>query len=118
MTENETKPPHPLKGRKKSAAAIKKLKATLAKKRRLREAGELPPRKSPGRKPGRKSKIVDLRTHEQLERDVGEAIWCLERAIRKTRVGIREGHVSLTQVTDEETFMYMAIRYLQGGLKP
>lgn len=112
MVETETKP-HPLKGRKKSAAAIKKLKATLAKKRKLREQGLLPPRKG-----GRKPKNADTRTHEQLARDVKEAIWCLGRAVAGKRRAIRDGLATLTDVTDEETYMYMAMRYLQGGLKP
>lgn len=115
-----TKKPHPLKGRKKSAAAIRKLKATLAEKRKLREQGLLPARKSPEPKIKRKysKKNIDTRTHEQLLRDVNEAVWCLERSIMGKRKAIRDGRASLTDVTDEETFTYMAMRYLQGGLKP
>lgn len=102
---------HPLKGRKQNPETIAKRMATLAEKKRLREAGELPP-------PKRKyNKRVDPRTFEQLQRDVKEAAWCLEKAIAGKRRDIATGQASITDVTDEETFMYMAMRYLQGGLR-
>jgi hypothetical protein len=109
-----TSKPHPLKGRKKSAATIAKMKATLAEKKRMREAGLLPKqqkRKSP------RSRFA-TRTLEALERDAKEALWCIDRAVAGTRRKIQAGELSLTDVTDEETFMYMAKRYLEGGLKP
>lgn len=110
---------HPLTGRKKSAASIRKRKETLARNRELREQGKLPPRASPTAKKLRKNaKRVETRTFEQLTRDVGEAIWCLNQSVKATRQGIAAGTVSLTDVTDEETYMYMAKRYLEGGLKP
>jgi hypothetical protein len=102
---------HPLKGRKQSPETIAKRRATLAKKRVAIAKGELLPKQ-------RKSKKrIDTRTFEQLQRDVKEAVWCLEKAVAGTRRAIATGAASLTDVTDEETFMYMAMRYLQGGLR-
>lgn len=112
----EAKKPHPLKGRKKSAASIRKRLATLKAKREAKERGEIVEGRATTYR-RRKSKHMASRTLEQLERDVGEAIWCLERAVMGKRKAIRDGLASLTDVTDEETFMYMAMRYLQGGLK-
>jgi hypothetical protein len=108
--------PHPLKGRKQSPETIAKRKKTLAAKRAAREAGEL---KSPLEKPklGRRPRQPDTRSHEQLLRDVKEATWCLEKAVASKRQAIAAGQASLTDVTDEETFMYMAKRYLEGGLR-
>lgn len=103
---------HPLKGRKKSAASIAKLKATLAEKRKLREAGVLPKQKRKSRK------RVETRNFEQLVRDVNEARWCIEQAVTRTRSKIATGELSISEVTDEETYLYMAARYLDGGLKP
>jgi hypothetical protein len=111
-----TKKPHPLKGRKKSAESIAKMKATLAEKKRLRELAATEAPSKPTRK-YTKRQHPDNRTHEALVRDVKEAIWCLEKAVAGTRRAIAAGRVSLTDVTDEETFLYMAIRYLQGGLR-
>lgn len=106
---------HPLTGRKQSPETIAKRKATLAAKRAAREAGEV---RLPGQqKRSYSRKTPDLRTHEALQRDVKEAIWCLEKAVAGTRRAIATGKASLTDVTDEETFMYMAMRYLQGGLR-
>lgn len=103
---------HPLSGRKQSPETIAKRKATLAAKRAAREAGGAEPRKYNKRK-----LAPDTRTHEQLQRDVKEAVWCLEKAVASKRRAIATGQAALTDVTDEETFMYMATRYLQGGLR-
>lgn len=103
---------HPLTGRKQSPETIAKRKATLAAKRAARESGE--PEK---RKYNKRKLAADTRTHEQLQRDVKEAVWCLEKAIASKRRAIATGQAALTDVTDEETFMYMATRYLQGGLR-
>jgi hypothetical protein len=92
------------------------MKATLAEKKRLREAGVLP--KQQKRPYTRKRLPFEPRTHEQLERDMKEALWCIDRAVAQTRRRIAAGELSLTDVTDEETFLYMAKRYLEGGLKP
>lgn len=103
--------PHPLKGRKQSPETIAKRKATLAAKRAARES-------KPEKRTYTKRKIVaETRSHEQLTRDVKEAIWCLEKAVASKRRAIATGAASLTDVTDEETFMYMAKRYLEGGLR-
>lgn len=113
------KKPHALKGRKKSAASIRKRLATMKAKKEAIARGEIlpaPARATKFRKNPRKR--VETRTFEQLSRDVGEAIWCLRESIKKTRQGIATGTVSLTEVSDEETYMYMAMRYLEGGLKP
>ncbi len=109
--------PHPLKGRKKSAASIAKMKATLAEKKRLREAGVLP-KQQKRTYTKRRGPVFDPRTHEQLQRDVKEALYCIDMAVANTRRKIRSGELSLHDVTDEETFLYMAKRYLEGGLKP
>lgn len=112
---------HPLTGRKQSPETIAKRKATLAAKRAAREAHD--PRSDNSQPWGGKRKYnkrkvaVETRTHEQLTRDVKEAIWCLEKAVAGKRRAIATGDASLTDVTDEETFMYMAMRYLQGGLR-
>ena len=106
-----TKKPHPLQGKKQTPETIAKRLKTLAKKRAAIARGEIPA-------PKRKSKKrIETRSFEALTRDVNEAIWCLEKAISGTRRAIASGQASLTDVTDEETFMYMAMRYLQGGLK-
>lgn len=110
---NEQKP-HPLKGKKKSAASIAKLKATLAAKKKLREQGLI---EAPAKKTRKPRGRIETRTFEQLKRDTDEAIFCLERAIAGTRRKIKSGEIALTDVSDEETYMYMAIRYLHGGLK-
>lgn len=106
-----TKKEHPLKGRKQSPETLAKRKATMAAKRAAREA------KPETRKYTKRKVAADTRTHEQLLRDVKEAIWCLEKAVASKRRAISDGTASLTDVTDEETFMYMATRYLQGGLR-
>lgn len=103
---------HPLEGRKQSPETIAKRLATNAKKRAAIERGEIAPTKRKSRK------RVETRTFEQLSRDVGEALWCIEQTVAKTRRKIASGELSLTEVTDEETFLYMAKRYLEGGLKP
>lgn len=103
--------PHPLKGRKQSPETIAKRKATLAAKRAARES------KPEKRAYMKRSVVAETRTHEQLQRDVKEAIWCLEKAVASKRRAIHDGRASLTDVTDEETFLYMATRYLQGGLR-
>lgn len=108
-----SKKQHPLKGRKQSPETIAKRKATLAAKRAAREAGEQPEK----RKYNKRKLAADTRTHEQLQRDVKEAVWCLEKAVASKRRAIATGQAALTDVTDEETFMYMATRYLQGGLR-
>lgn len=112
------KKPHPLKGRKLSPETIAKRIATLAKKRaaRAKEISEeqpLPKRKYT------KHKVAKLivRTPEQLMRDIKEALWCIDQAVTTTRRKIVSGELSLTDVTDEETYLYMAKRYLEGGLK-
>lgn len=102
---------HPLKGRKQSPETIAKRKATLAAKRAAREQG------TEKRKYTKRKVAADTRTHEQLQRDVKEAVWCLEKAVARKRMKIATGEASLVDVTDEETFMYMAMRYLQGGLR-
>lgn len=116
--------PHPLKGRKLAPETIAKRKATYAAKRAAREAGDA--RASVNKAMGtlvkraynkRKPSQIETRTHERLLRDVKEAIWCLEKAVASKRRAIAAGTASLTDVTDEETFMYMAARYLQGGLR-
>lgn len=109
-----TKKAHPLKGRKQAPETIAKRLATLAAKRAAREAGVKPEEK---RQYNKRKVAADTRTHEQLARDVKEAIWCLEKSVAGKRRAIAEGKASLTDVTDEETFLYMAIRYLQGGLR-
>jgi hypothetical protein len=111
---------HPLKGRKKSAASIEKMKATLAAKRAAREAAQkngLIVAKPERKKYTKRQVQPDTRTFEQLKRDVKEAQWCLEKSVAGKRRAIATGAASLTDVTDEETFLYMAIRYLQGGLR-
>lgn len=109
--------PHHLKGKKKSAESIRKMLATRAERKAARERGEAPPvaKATKPRKP--RSQFVS-RSLESLERDVKEALWCIDRAVAGTRRKIRSGELSLTDVTDEETFLYMAKRYLEGGLKP
>lgn len=109
-----TKKKHPLAGRKQKPETIAKRLATLAAKRAAREAGTVEKRKYTKRKPAR----IAPRTPEALERDVKEALWCIDQAVAKTRRKIAAGELSLTEVTDEETFLYMAKRYLEGGLKP
>lgn len=114
------KKPHPLKGRKLSPETIAKRLATLAAKRAAYD-----PRfdnskawgKPEKRKYTKRQVTSDTRTHEQLQRDVKEAIWCLGKSVASTRRKIAAGELSLTEVTDEETFQYMAMRYLQGGLR-
>jgi hypothetical protein len=112
-----TKKQHPLKGRKQSPETIAKRLATLAAKRTARENGERSFDLLPPKRKYNKRQHADTRTHEQLMRDVKEATWCLEKAVAGKRAAIATGAASLTDVTDEETFMYMAIRYLQGGLR-
>lgn len=111
--------PHPLKGRKQSPETLAKRKATLAAKKRLREqTGSVSmPLPNNHKRAYKKRANPDNRTHEALARDVKEAQWCLEKAVASKRAAIATGAASLTDVTDEETFMYMAIRYLQGGLR-
>lgn len=106
---------HPLKGRKQSPETIAKRQATFAAKRAARQQarGEQPEK----RKYNKRQVVADTRTHEQLQRDVKEAVWCLEKAVANKRRAIATGAASLFDVTDEETFMYMAMRYLQGGLR-
>jgi ribosomal protein S10 len=118
-----SKKTHPLAGRKQSKETIAKRLATIAERRAARAKGEslhaasLPKQqKRPYTK--RRLPAFDPRTHEQLQRDVHEALWCIDKAVAKTRLKIRSGELSLTDVTDEETFLYMAKRYLEGGLKP
>lgn len=110
------KKPHPLKGRKVSKETIAKRLATLAANRAMRNSDEAPKPKRAYTK--RKIGTLVVRTPEQLMRDVKEALWCIDRAVEKTRRKIASGELSLTDVSDEETFMYMAKRYLEGGLKP
>jgi hypothetical protein len=115
-----TKKQSPLKGRKQSPETIAKRMATLAAKRAAREKEErsfnlLEPQQK--RKYNKRKVVVDTRTPEQLKRDVQEAIWCIDKAVAGTRLKIRSGEISLTDVTDEETFLYMAKRYLEGGLR-
>jgi hypothetical protein len=119
----KSKKPHPLTGRKKSPEAVAKMKATKAEQKRLREAGTTQGihfRGIPEKRKYTKRKIatVVIRSPEQLMRDVKEALWCIDRAVSKTRSKIASGELSLTDVSDEETFLYMAKRYLEGGLKP
>ncbi len=109
-----TKKPHPLKGRKQSAATIAKRLATLAANRKLREQPGLASKPTKHKRPRTNP---DTRSQEALIRDVKEALWCLEKAVANKRLAIATGRASLMDVTDEETFMYMAIRYLQGGLR-
>lgn len=106
--------PHPLKGKKKSPESIAKRVATF---KRNREKRALEPTQDdePLPKQRRKRTPPDTRSFEQLQRDVGEAVWCLKKAVTAKR---REIAASLADVTDEETYMYMAMRYLEGGLKP
>lgn len=113
-----TKKQHPLKGRKQPPETIAKRLATMAANRAARETGEIGDRNPLAKtKPGRKRRQPDTRTHEQLTRDVNEAIWCLDKAVAGKRLAIASGEASLTDVTDEETFLYMAKRYLEGGLR-
>lgn len=109
---------HPLKGRKQKPETIAKRMATLAAKRAAQVGSVSMPLPNKGKRQYNKRKVAaDSRTHEQLTRDVKEAIWCLEKAVARKRMKIATGEASLVDVTDEETFMYMAIRYLQGGLR-
>lgn len=110
------KKPHPLKGKKKSAASIAKRLATMKAKKEAIARGEMMPEPRV-KKPRKNAKRVEHRTFDQLVRDVGEAIWCLNQAVVGTRKGIAAGLISLTDVSDEEVYMYMAKRYLEGGLK-
>jgi len=108
-----SKKSHPLKGRKLSPETLAKRSETYAKKRAAKAAGVLPEKR------GYTKRRVesDARTFEQLQRDVKEAAWCLEKAVAGKRRAIASGAASITDVTDEETFMYMAMRYLRGGLR-
>lgn len=113
------KKPHPLKGRKKSAASIRKRLATLKAKREAKARGELvEPSRAAGFRKARKGRRVESRTYDQLVRDMAEIEWCLTQALKKKRLAIRDGVASLTDVTDEDAYLYMAIRYSQGGLQP
>lgn len=108
---------HPLAGRKLAPETIAKRLKTLAEKRRLKEAGAVaaPPKT---KRPYTKRKIVapDQRTFEQLQRDVKEAIYCLDKCVIAHRRSSSLA-VNFATVTDEETFLFMAKRYLEGGLK-
>lgn len=109
---------HPLAGRKQKPETIAKRLATLAKKRAARTKevalSDQQKRKYTKRKV---AKFVE-RSTDQLMRDVKEALWCIDQAVANTRRKIASGELSLTDVTDEETYLYMAKRYLEGGLKP
>lgn len=116
------KKPHPLKGRKVAPETIAKRIATLAKKRAARAKKVMLPgeeQTSPKKRKYSKRKVTRLvvRTPEQLIRDIKEALWCIDQAVTTTRRKIVSGELSLTDVTDEETYLYMAKRYLEGGLK-
>jgi hypothetical protein len=113
------KKPHPLKGRKVSKETIAKRLATLAANRAGRNTEEEPkPKRKYTKRAVRKSLHFDTRSLDQLKRDMNEALWCLDQAVARTRRKIASGELSLSEVTDEETFLYMAKRYLEGGLKP
>lgn len=111
---------HPLAGRKQSPETIAKRQATLARRRAERELDQGFTVANPEKRKYTKRKIGTLvvRTPEQMLRDIREALWCIDQAVSKTRRKIASGELSLTEVTDEETFLYMAKRYLEGGLKP
>lgn len=106
------KKPHPLKGRKQSLETIAKRIATLTKKRAAIASGEVMPKRK-----YKSKKFVDTRTFEQLQRDVTESLHCMNKAVSQIRREIASGQRSLTEVTDFETYVYMAKRYLEGGLK-
>lgn len=112
------KKPHPLKGRKLAPETIAKRIATLAKKRAAREKEGAVPEAQKRKYTKRKVAKLIVRTSEQLMRDVKEALWCIDQAVVTIRRKIASGELSLTDVTDEETYLYMAKRYLEGGLKP
>lgn len=118
-----TKKKHPLAGRKQSKETIAKRLATIAARRAQKELDKNEyaqplPKQQKRTYTKRQVRPVDTRTHEQLRRDVTEALWCIDQAVTNTRRKIRSGELALNKVTDEETFLYMAQRYLEGGLKP
>lgn len=112
MTKPKSKP-HPLTGVKKDPKAVEKMKETKRLQREATERGEEPPKRKYTKRP----KSFQTRTPDQIQRDASEALHCIDKAVSIIRREIQAGTRSLTEVTDYETYVYMAKRYLEGGLK-
>lgn len=64
-----------------------------------------------------KAKAKGARTLEDMQRDVKDALYYLDRAVREVREEIRAGRRRMDQVTDFEVNVYMAKRLLEGGMR-
>jgi hypothetical protein len=95
---------HPLKGRK------------LTKKQLAQRAATRAANKAAPPEPKRKAK-EGARTVEQVLADMKEAHYYVDKAVGYVRREIRAGQRKLNEVTDFEVCMYMAKRYLEGGMR-
>ena len=76
-----------------------------------------PEQKAKARATREANRAKNARSAEDLQRDVKDALYYLDRAVREVREEIRAGKRRMDQVTDYEVNVYMAKRLLEGGMR-